>query len=201
MHSCARFMEGPRSQQDFESLGRRSGLPVDRAEEHLNRTVGPAVVGMPDNIRQRFVNSASDRAAIWRGKSERFRQSFHRSAYRTKQTGIARQLQPQQQAAAQVPVALSGFAAPRWMEDFHVKLNFSPALIRLQSKHLSCSDLRSANTSQKTSAALNVPRKAMPACNALRRGPKSAADSKCSRKATPSSHGEQMRNGGSSGLG
>jgi hypothetical protein len=117
---------------------------------------------MPDNIRQRFVNSASDRAAIWRGKSERFRQSFHRSAYRTKQTGIARQLQPQQQAAAQVPVALSGFASPRWMEDFHVKLNFSPALIRLQSKHLSCSDLRSAIRRKKLQPLLTCHEKLRP---------------------------------------
>ena len=110
---------------DLEPFGRFAvGLPVDRAEEHFNWLVGPALVRMPDNICQRFIDCASDRAAIWRGKSERFRQSFHGTAHRTQQTGVAGQLQLQQQAAARVPVALPGFASPHWMKEFHVKLNF-----------------------------------------------------------------------------
>jgi hypothetical protein len=127
-HAQLRALDGRSSIAEFDlkPFGRFIiGLPVDRAEEHFNRPVGAAIVGMPDNIRQRFVDSTRDRAAIRRGESEGFRQTLHGAAYRTQQTGIAIHLQPKQQAAARVAVALPAFASPHWMEYFHPKLNLA----------------------------------------------------------------------------
>jgi hypothetical protein len=127
-HAELRPLDGRSSitHQDLETFGRFAvGLLVDRAEEHFNWLVGPALVRMPDNVCQRFIDCASYRAAIWRSKSEVFRQSFHGAAHRTQQTGVTGQLQLQQQAAVRVPVPLPPFASPHWMKEFHVKLNFA----------------------------------------------------------------------------
>jgi hypothetical protein len=127
-HAELRPLDGRSSitHQDLETFGRFAvGLSLDRAEEHFNWLVGPALVRMPDNICQRFIDCASYRAAIWRSKSEVFRQSFHGAAHRTQQTGVTGQLQLQQQAAVRVPVPLPPFASPHWMKEFHVKLNFA----------------------------------------------------------------------------
>jgi hypothetical protein len=81
-----------------------------------------------------------------------------------------------------------------------VKLNFSPVLIRLRSKYLSRLDFRSTKHHKNFSRFLRVMKSHAHLHRSSKR-PKSASGSRCLRKATPSSHGEQIRNGGSSGLG
>jgi len=81
------------------------------------------------------------------------------------------------------------------MEDLHVKLNFSPVLIRLQGKRLSRPDFRSTKRHKNFSRFLRVMKSHAHLQRSSKR-PKSAGGSRCLRKATPSSHGEQIRTAG-----
>jgi hypothetical protein len=196
-HAQLRPLDGGATitQKDLETFGSlRSGRPGDGAKEHLNRAIGPTVVGMPDDIRQRFVDSACDRAAIRRRKSKRFRQSFHGPAHRAEQTGIARQLQPQQQAAAQVPVAPLRFASPCSMKDFHMNLNFAAGF---------CSPTERSHRTPWSFPSLQIlqnPQRRPPSAKincALETLCEKASKARCGEAAS-GSHGEQMRNVGRS---
>jgi hypothetical protein len=89
------------AEQDFQSSGNLpTGLPMNGLEEYLDGLVQPTAVCVANNIRQSFVDSASNRPAFLAGKAERFRQSFHSAAHGTKQFGVAIHLQPEQQALA-----------------------------------------------------------------------------------------------------
>jgi hypothetical protein len=114
------------AQQYLDPVGSLGvGLFVDGTEEHFNRLVLPAFVRVPDDIGQRFVDSASDGPTLWLGKSERFRQAFHCPAHRAEQTGIALKLQLQEQTAAPIHIWLLSFVSPLWMIGAHLNLNLA----------------------------------------------------------------------------
>jgi hypothetical protein len=59
------------AQHNFQPYGRfRIGLPLNRAEKHLNGLVRSAAVRVSYDIREHFVDSTRDRPAVCRGKSE-----------------------------------------------------------------------------------------------------------------------------------
>jgi hypothetical protein len=127
-HAQLRALDGRATiaQKNLETLGGFViRMTVNGAEGHFNGAVGPAFVRMANDIGERLVNGASDGAAFRLGESERFGKTFHGSAHRAEQAGIAGQFEPQQQATAGVSVALFGFVSPNWMQNFHVNLSFA----------------------------------------------------------------------------
>jgi hypothetical protein len=114
------------AEQEFEAFGKlRAVLAVDRPDEYFYRLIRPTFVRVANDIGQRFVDSAGDRPAVFRGESEGLRQALHGAAHGTEEAGIAGQLHPQERGATQVAIALLRFRSPRWMKRFHLKLSYA----------------------------------------------------------------------------
>lgn len=122
------------AQQDFEALAGTSGRrPCNVAKNDFNGLVQFAEIGMAHDVGEGFIDRPGDRTGLFGGKTEEFREGFQSAANSAEQSGIAAQLEFEQQSVRGAGPNLGAtlrIMVPSWTRRIHVgwglTMSFSP---------------------------------------------------------------------------